>query len=152
MSYIGENLITGENIIYKTKLHKIIFAGPAIWLVVALILFGSEDAKSVGLAFVVFGIIHGAVAFASYSTSEFGLTNKRVLMKTGFIRSNSIELLLQKVEGNQVKQGILWRVFGYGLVVITGSGGAKNPFKKISNPFEFRKKVQEKLSEVHETK
>lgn len=151
MSYIDENLITGENVLYRTKLHKIVFKGPIIWFIIALMFFSSEDAKSVGLAFIFFGIIHGVVAFINYSTSEFGLTNKRVLMKTGFIRRHSTEILLQKVESISVKQSILGRMFGHGLIVIS-SGGADNPFNKISKPFEFRKKVQEKLSEVHETK
>ena len=83
--------------------------------------------------------------FIKYSTSEFGLSNKRVLMKVGFIRRNSIEVLLSKVEGIQVNQGILGRVLDYGSIIVSGTGGMNDPFHNITNPMEFRRKVQEQI-------
>ena len=80
-----------------------------------------------------------------YLTSEFGLTNKRVMVKVGFIRRNSLEVMLAKVEGIQVSQGILGRILNFGSIVVSGTGGSKDPYHKISSPFEFRKKVLEQI-------
>lgn len=52
-------------------------------------------------------ILVGIASFINFTTPEFGITNKRVIVKVGFIRRNSIEVLLNKVEGVQVNQGIL---------------------------------------------
>jgi hypothetical protein len=34
------------------------------------------------------------------------------------------------------------KLFGYGEIVITGSGGTKESFSGIQNPFDFRRAVQ----------
>jgi len=43
-------------------------------------------------------MITGVISFIKYTTSEFGITNKRVIVKVGFISRNSLEVLLNKGE------------------------------------------------------
>lgn len=153
MSYIENNLMNSESIIYSAKLHWIVFLWPAIWLVIALIMFSSGgDAAAAGGGAIVIAILTGIASFINYSSSEFGITNKRVLAKMGFIRRNSLEVLLTKVEGIQVNQGVLGRILGYGTIVVRGTGGAKDPFHKISAPLEFRRKAQEQIASVQDSK
>jgi uncharacterized membrane protein YdbT with pleckstrin-like domain len=153
MGYIDNNLMSGESVIYRAKLHWIIFAWPIIWLIVAVLLFGGGgDTATVGGLFLLLAIVRGIASFITYSTSEFGITNKRVLVKVGFIRRNSLEVLLSKVEGIQVNQGILGRILGFGSIVVSGTGGTKDAFHKISAPLEFRRKVQEQIAAVQETR
>lgn len=144
MSYIDDNLMTGENVIFRAKLHWIIFWWPILWLCLAFVLFGESPGAGGGA--LVLSILTGIASFMNYTTSEFVVTNKRVLVKVGFIRRNSLKTPLTKVEGVQVNQGILGRVLDYGTIVITGTGGSKEPFHKISAPLEFRKKVQEQVA------
>ena len=92
------------------------------------------------------------VQLINLKTSEFGVTNKRVLVKVGFIRRYSIELLLTKVEGIQVAQSILGRILRYGTIIVTGTGGGKEPFHKIDDPFEFRRQVQEQIEAIQKLK
>jgi len=152
VSYVDKNLMSGEKVTYRTKLHWVVFFRPAIWLLVALFFFvkgsGIAEIQMFGMfvwLFVLTAIIDGIGALIKYSTSEFGLSNKRVLMKAGFIRRNSIEVLLSKVEGIQVKQSILGRVLDYGSIIVSGTGGMNDPFHKITNPMKFRRKVQEQI-------
>jgi hypothetical protein len=42
MSYIEDNLMNGESILYRTKLHWVVFLWPVIWFIVAIILFISD--------------------------------------------------------------------------------------------------------------
>jgi len=155
MGYIEQKLIAGEQILYRVKLHWVVFKWSAIWLVIFLILFtGKEGSLSVSVApgILVLAIILIILASIKFATSEFGLTSKRILMKKGLIRRHSKELLLTKIEGIQVKQGIVGRIFGYGTIIVTGTGGIKTNFDKISNPLEFRRRVQEQLSTIEESK
>lgn len=157
MGYIENNLLTGETIIYKAKLHWILFAWPVIWLVLALCVFANASGASPAsfastynvkpFAWILFvlALVTGLNAYITYVTSEFGLTSKRVLVKVGFIRRKSFEVLLVKVEGIQVDQGILGRILGYGSIVVSGTGGSKEPFHSICDPLTFRKKVQEQI-------
>jgi uncharacterized membrane protein YdbT with pleckstrin-like domain len=153
MSYIEKNLMSGESILYRTNLHWAVFLWPVIWLVVAIMLFSGGGRNAVlGVVFMLIAIVTGIGAFIRFSTSEFGITNKRVIVKVGWIRRNSLEVLLNKVEGIQVNQGILGRILGYGSITVSGTGGTKDPFHKISAPLEFRRKAQEQIATVQESK
>lgn len=145
MGYIEQNLIAGESIVYRTRLHWSIFAWPVGLLLIALFSFamGGQD---FGVAFLVVGAFLALSSYVKFTSSEFGLTNRRVLIKVGFIRRHSLELLLSKVEGVGVDQGILGRVFGYGTIIITGTGGTKEVFRNIAAPLEFRRMVQQETA------
>ncbi|MDQ3673152.1 MAG: PH domain-containing protein, partial [Gemmatimonadota bacterium] len=77
-----------------------------------------------------------------YTTSEFAVTNKRVVIKVGWLSRRTVETMLSKVEGINVDQSFVGRLFGYGSIIITGTGGSQEPFRNIGNPFEFRRQVQ----------
>ncbi len=73
-----------------------------------------------------------------------------MLIKTGFMGRRSLEILLTKVEGIGVEQGILARILGYGSITVGGTGGSKEAFHRINSPFEFRKQVQEQIATVED--
>jgi uncharacterized membrane protein YdbT with pleckstrin-like domain len=79
-------------------------------------------------------------------SSEFAVTNKRVLVKVGLIRRHSLELLLQKVEGIGVDQTLTGRILGYGTITVSGTGGTREAFRLISDPLEFRRQVQAEIA------
>ena len=115
MGYVTSNLISGERIVYKTKLHWIIFFS----LHALLTLFLGP--------------------LIAMITSEFAITSKRVIMKLGLISRRTFEMNLNKIETVNVDQSILGRIFDYGTVTIVGTGGTREVFPRIASPLEFRK-------------
>ena len=95
--------------------------------------------------FIVIGLVLGVIAFLDQVSSEFVVTNKRLVLKQGIIRRRSVELFLSKLESVQVDQGILGRILNYGSIVPAGSGGTKQAFNKIADPLEFRRRINEQL-------
>jgi uncharacterized membrane protein YdbT with pleckstrin-like domain len=81
-----------------------------------------------------------------YLTSEFGVTSKRVLGKTGLIRLNSTDIVLAKVEAIRIHQSILGRIFNFGDVLVTGTGGTEEVLSYIPDPQLFSKLIQEQLA------
>ena len=153
MGYIEDNLLPNEAIKYLAKLHWIIFLGPFISFLFSLLLFsGGRESAQAGIGFFVISIVYGLLRFITFSTSEFGITNKRIVIKVGFIRRKTLELLLQKVETVGVKQGIIGRVLNYGNIVVVGTGSTREPFKRIANPLEFRKKVLNEIGNITEVR
>jgi membrane protein YdbS with pleckstrin-like domain len=146
MSYIDRNLLDGEQIVFRTRLHWLLFMGPVLLTVVVLLpLAWWLNRSSVSaLAAVPLGIAVMALltAYIRRQSSDFAVTNKRVMMKAGVFRTRSIELLLGKIEAITVDQGLLGRIFGYGDIVLTGSGGTREPFAGIQSPLAFRRAVQ----------
>ena len=149
MGYVEQNLMPGEQVTYRATLHWIIYAGPVLLGVLGLILLlssvGNRDhAPLTGLGALLL-VLSGLFALSRWitaRTSEFAVTNKRVIIKVGLIRRHTVELLLGKVESIGVDQSILGRIVGYGSIVVIGTGGTKEPFKNIAEPLEFRKQVQ----------
>jgi uncharacterized membrane protein YdbT with pleckstrin-like domain len=138
--------MSGETVIYRAKLTKWIFLPGIIWLLLTPIC--SLINSTFGMYVLIFTILILFSEFINYITSEFGLTNKRIIAKTGFVRRNAFEVLLKKVEGVQVNQGITARIFGYGNIVIIGTGGSKNSAAKISRPMVYKKAIQEQLEKI----
>jgi uncharacterized membrane protein YdbT with pleckstrin-like domain len=81
-------------------------------------------------------------------TSEYAITNKRVIIKVGLIRRRTIEMNISKIESINVDQTILGRILGYGDIAIVGTGGTKETFDTVSSPIQFRKKFQELQNEL----
>jgi uncharacterized membrane protein YdbT with pleckstrin-like domain len=146
MSYVESNLLPNEQITYRARLHPIIYTLPALVFVAALLAALGGGGWIAGGAIGVIGFVLFLPPWIRSVSSEFAITNKRVLIKVGLIRRHSLELLLQKVEGIGVDQGILGRILGYGTITVSGVGGTKEAFRMISNPLEFRRQVQASLT------
>lgn len=95
----------------------------------------------IGTLLVITGIFSTVIRLIISKTSEFAVTNRRVIMKQGFIRRRTLELMLGKVDSLSVEQGILGRIFGYGSVRVTVAT-EKQRFDFLANPLEFRRQVQ----------
>ena len=154
MSYVDSQLVEGESIRYRAHLSKMMFAAP--YIVAALgVVFAIEALRSAGvwilaLSFLtVAALLYGWFRMV-YSTSEFAVTNKRVIIKVGWVKRRTVETMLSKVEGINVEQDLIGRILGYGTVVVTGTGGTKEQFTKIANPFEFRRQVQGAIAAAEE--
>ena len=151
MGYIQDNLMGDEQVVYAARLHWIIF-GPT--MVAGLILLGDlavpddPPMPEITAVWVALTVLLGVGAFIKGKTSEFAVTDKRVIAKVGLVRRNTIEMLLQKVETINVSQGILGRILGYGTVTIVGAGGTKEVFKHISTPLRLRKSIQEQATAI----
>ncbi len=132
-SYVRSSIMPGEQIMYEGRL--------SIWSLLPLIILGFLLLFLWGL-----GLIFWLTAFIRYRTTELAVTNKRVIAKFGFISRRTIELNLSRIEGIQVIQGILGRIFDYGSLVISGTGSMKEPIPGIANPLGFR----QAFSSVHD--
>jgi uncharacterized membrane protein YdbT with pleckstrin-like domain len=118
-NYVQSNLSKDEQVIYEAQLHWIIFV----------------SLKAILTLFI--------APLIARATSEFAITNKRIIMKVGLISRRTLEMNLTKIESVNVNQSILGRMLGYGTIVVIGTGGTKEPFAGISDPMAFRKKFQE---------
>lgn len=162
MGYVTKNLMENEEVRYQTKTHKIIFLRSFIYLILAFLINALPCGEEAGLdcetknmiyiAFMAIFILSFVYSLIQYIFSEFAVTSKRVIVKKGFIRRETWELLLTKVESVQVDQGIIGRILGWGTITISGTGGASDPVKLIRKPLEFRMKAQEEIEKGEEDK
>jgi uncharacterized membrane protein YdbT with pleckstrin-like domain len=140
MSYVSNSLLPGERVTHETRLHKMMFTWPILLGAAAIAVAVAAPPAGGGL-FVV-ALVWSLAVYARYVSSEFAVTDKRVIIKVGLLRRRTLEMLLIKVEAISVDQSITGRVFGYGTIVVVGTGGTRETFENIADPLEFRRAVQ----------
>jgi uncharacterized membrane protein YdbT with pleckstrin-like domain len=160
MSYVEKNLIPGERIVYRTGVHWSVLFGPAILAAVIVapgiaVLAYRDDIANHGIPVDVVAIAGAvlvlvAVAIFGFSVvkknaTEIAVTDRRVIIKTGMASRRSLEIMIAKVESVGIDETLMGRMLGYGTVVIHGTGGTPEPFRKIAHPSEFRREVQQQV-------
>ena len=147
MSYVDAALLPGEAIVFRTRLHRVVLLRPVVLATLglgaaaALVFVLKGPWYLVAAAFVACGAWVGA-ACVTRASSEFAVTSQRIIAKTGFLRVASLEMQLSKVEAVSTNQGLLGRLFGYGTVVVIGTGGTQQTLGLLASPMEFARHIQ----------
>ena len=153
MSYILSNLKDNEKLAFKSSqsikslfFWSFIFGFIGLTLVLLkgfVIIMGVSPTGynlyliywSVLLFFVIKNLI-------TYFTTEYGITNTRVISKQGLIRRDIEEINLSSIESINVNQSIIGRILNYGTIIVSGRGTSKVIFKDIDNVVEVRKLIK----------
>ncbi|MDQ6886447.1 MAG: PH domain-containing protein [Gemmatimonadota bacterium] len=145
MSYLDSELVPGETVVYRARPHWRLYL-PALLPLTGLIVSLVSDSRPIAIFFLILTALVAAIAHIAYRSSEFGVTTKRVIIKTGWLKRRTLEMLLSKIENVGVDQGLAARLFGYGSITVTGTGGTHENFRNIARPLEFRKQVQGQIA------
>lgn len=128
-SYVDSNLMAQEKVLYR--------AHTSLWSLAPMILLG------ILLLVVVVGLFILIWAWIRYKTTEFAVTDRRVIAKSGLISRRTVEMFLDKVESLNVEQSVPGRLFDYGTVTIRGTGATSEPFADIQAPLALRKQFMD---------
>ncbi len=148
--YVAKVLQPGETVAFEGTIHWLVYLPAILFAVIALagvvmIVGSAEDSRLFGEAIFAFGAIFGVIAFLrawfARFTTEIAVTDKRVIFKRGFIRRQTVEMNMSKVESVDVDQSILGRIFDYGDILVRGTGAGLEPLKMIAHPLAFRNAV-----------
>jgi uncharacterized membrane protein YdbT with pleckstrin-like domain len=150
MRYVRRVLQPNETVVHATRLHWRIYVRSALLLVVCAGLAvaarsfdGAQPNVSLALwigagIFLLLALSAGLHSFVRRATTEFAITDHRVIYKTGLLRRHTLEMNRGKVESVDVDQTILGRILGYGTIIVRGTGGSLEPIRDIADPLAFR--------------
>jgi uncharacterized membrane protein YdbT with pleckstrin-like domain len=148
MRYIERVLQPGESLIHASKIHWIIYvpgvvvllAGIAVFIVVL-----DDPSQVLWLALfigcIAVGFFFLFLAWFKRWTTEFDVTDRRIVYKRGFNWRHTVEMNMDKVESVDVDQSILGRLLDYGDITIRGTGIGLEPLRDIEAPLAFRNTV-----------
>ncbi len=131
-------------VVFAIKMEPIIFNTPGFgdlsWL-------GKVQNLHPGVKIVAFFImLMGVMRFVQMmivkATTEIAVTNKRLVYKRGLVARYVGEMNIDRVEGVNVLQGVLGRIFGYGRVMVRGMGIGEIVLPPIAEPIKFRKSIE----------
>lgn len=149
MSYIDDNLVPGEDVIYEGKLS---FWAIAKWAVPGFLMVPFLFANALWGTFVfVLGVLMMCVALIIYATTEMAVTTQRVIAKRGWIARKTTEISLGRVEGVEINQTIFERMFNFGDILVSGVGSHKARIDDVSDPMSFRKALLTSLGQFEAT-
>lgn len=163
MSFVESNLLEGERVVYRAKLHWCMFVRPIIFFLIALVLYFNMSRlmysfggywlysavrfiNPIRIAILFIAVIYFAFVIVNYATTEIFITNKRISRKKGIIGRFSLDIKLDMVEAVMLSQRIIGRIFNYGHIYFTGVGAIAQKFHGIHNPLELRNVI---ITQIH---
>jgi len=155
-SYVGKILNDDEHLIHIASLHWIIFT-PGLTLALAgatlslysytfssfvlngnFAAFAGKIGSGIALALTVLGFALMLGAFIRQASTELVITDQRIIAKYGFISRSTYEIMVNRISGVNFDQTVMGRIFGYGTILVHGSGGDVSPFHGVADPGNFQ--------------
>lgn len=148
-SYLRSTIQPGETILFQGKIHPAYMLAPVGWTVfITAAICKAIPALQLATvspwvwAMLLMPAFYFCQHLITYLTAESALTTHRVLSKTGLIQRNISEIGLSKIESSSIDQGIVGRLFGFGDLVIRGSGGHAATGTALAEVMAFRAAIQ----------
>lgn len=129
MPYINDSLSSGEKVEALFKLHWFARVPMMLWIILGI--------PTLGLTLFI-----ALYEFLRLKYTEQGVTNKRVIFKTGIISRKTEEMTLKSIETVEINQGIFGRIFGFGDIKVSGRGISDVVFKGIDDPMAAKRQIE----------
>ena len=129
MSFIEQSLSEGEQTRHLFRIHWLSKIPMITWFLLAV--------PTIGIT-----LIFAIYEWLRLRYLEQGVTNKRVILKTGIISRKTEEMKISSIETVEIIQGILGRMLGYGTIKVTGRGLSDLIFKNIDDPMAVKRKIE----------
>ena len=151
MSYVDRQLGPGERVVFRTRLHPVIFGnalGFAAFVIFAatMIILHNELAPSTvrlvclgAAAVAALGFVAPAV---TWRTSEFALTDRRLVIKEGLFRAHTVELVNPKPDEIDVAPTFPGRLLGYATLHLPETDGTPRVFARVARADALRDAVR----------
>jgi membrane protein YdbS with pleckstrin-like domain len=148
MAYSEESLGQNEKLIYQAHFHPLYYVAAWVSLIFFLalatgaVIYADEIMKWVLLAVCAAGLTVLAVRMKPIWTTEIAVTNHRLVLKRGWLSRSTTELQLKNIEEVNFHQGLLGRIFGFGQIVLHGTGVDDLILPNIANPTDLVKAIE----------
>ena len=140
-NYVEKNLRPNEQIKAKAVISWVPLIPSGI---IAFLLLVSACIARMPLAGVLIGgAVVGLRALSIYST-ELGVTDKKVIGKTGVILANSLDTYLEKIDNFSITETLGGKIFGYATLQICTTS-ARLRFNYVKNAMQFKNIVMDAI-------
>ena len=155
MRYLASVVQPGETIIYDEAVPNWeLFAKASIFIVLGLVLetrlgdelagllamstFPAENIDKILMAVGAIVILCAAYAIIKGGMIEIGVTNHRIIYKTGIVARDVLEIELASIDSIRVRQTFFERIFDRGRIMVRSVGGAVITTEPLRHPLQLR--------------
>lgn len=137
-----------SQVVYFTRLHWVVFFGPVLGLFISLAIgFIIPELVLVSYTLSIFNSIWILITWVSFYFSSITIQTKSVILRTGIIVRQTIDIPMDKIETIDIRQSILGSLFHYGTLIITGTGGTKHFINFLSAPLTCRRYIEQMMNQ-----
>lgn len=157
--FVDNNLLENESVLHRGNISWIIFlshTGAITMTVIAYFicqfLLGWFNLNHfsillfLGLVLLLLPLLVGPYLYMV--CTEVVLTNKRFILKTGYFNIKTAEIFIEKIESVTFSQDLLGRIFNYGTISLTGSGGTPVSVHHLRDPSGFRNTALNEIQSI----
>jgi uncharacterized membrane protein YdbT with pleckstrin-like domain len=151
MAYYTKVLQPDETVKIVGQLHWSIYLRALIVLAIAFaLLLGSDRlpdpvwqryARLAGAVVGLLGILLLLGAWIRRHATEIVVTDRRVIFKRGLLARHTVEMNVSKIETVDVEQNLGGRIWGYGTLLIRGTGAGFEPLVGVGSPIKIRNAI-----------
>lgn len=161
--YVEKTLAPDERVVNRVNFNWTFSFFPVLWfafgsapiVMYAMLQFGSGvafESLRVGWWFVMAAFLTGLTILLNHLiilwTTEIVVTTYRFVYKRGLISRNTQEVSLNKIEEIVLEQSVWGRIFGYGQLVLRGTGVGKIELPNVDNPIEIRRVIEKAKADL----
>jgi uncharacterized membrane protein YdbT with pleckstrin-like domain len=149
MAFPDKLLNDGEAIVIDTHPHWWTFAPAVSQLVLALVVaivaamkIDTNIVNYIGIALILFTTVRLAWTYLRWFTTDFVLTNDRLITRSGVLSRQTREIPLERINDLACHQSIFERVIGSGdLMVESGGERGQEKFSNVAHPFDVQNTI-----------
>jgi membrane protein YdbS with pleckstrin-like domain len=151
MPYYTRVLQPDEKVLIVGRLHWWIYGRGVLLLAIgiALLVFAfwlidpdwQRVVRIAGGAFGAVGLLLLLGAWIRRHATEIVVTDRRVILKRGVLSRHTAEMNVSKIETVDVEQGLGGRIWGYGTLLIRGTGSGFEPLVGVGSPIAIRNAI-----------
>jgi len=137
MSFIRQDLMLGESLVCKGRqaINKFLPKFPMSLFVCLGYFYFDQPIKQ---AFVAVGFTSFILFCLHFGSMEFGISDRRVIVKKGLFSTTSIELALNVIESVKIKQSFIDRTFNVVDITIVRMGSSPESIHSVKRPIKFK--------------
>ncbi len=151
MAFPKKYLNDSEEVILDLRPHWAFLAGPAVLLLVGLVVAlwvrdRSEWILFPSLAFAVVALLFFLVRYAQWITTDFVLTTDRLIYRKGVVSRQGREIPLERVNDVSYQQTLFQRILRAGdLLVESGGERGQSHFGHFANPQRTQNQIHQAI-------
>lgn len=141
-NYVERNLRQNERIIAKAVISHAaigasIFFSSMLMTGGIIVLTSDIHAEPAGIPMLAVGFIRLIIALVKLGSVELGVTDKKIIGKTGVIIAKSIDTYLENIDNISISESFWGKVFGYSTIQVnTTSSMLRFPYVKDAMAFK----------------
>ncbi len=133
-----------SDIVYQARLHWIFFLWPIVLLCFAIYIgYEYEEFYQPSLFIALIAMIWLFMMWLNYQFSSLIIKKNQVILRTGVLVRQTIDIPLTKIESIDIRQSILGSMLQYGSLVITGTGGTRQMVNYLNKPLTCRRYIEQ---------